>query len=164
MSQRKTDLPMMPSCTRCGECCTITFARPEEAKRIRAYAKENEIEWIVPPDQENGLPDITCGFLRKSDDGTFACGVYPVRPWQCRAFGVVSGMACTYFPEDVVLDISPEEAVKRRLIDPDDKPLGAHFEKGYMERMEPAFKEAREHAAIMHALGQRPVHNISGRD
>lgn len=136
---RRTDLPPMPHCSACGECCTVVKARPEEAKRIRAFVREHDVKW-EPPDlrpKTDYKTDVNpyCGFLRPQPDGTWACAVYPVRPWGCRAFGVIADMQCEYFPEDAVANMSAKDAVMLRVTDPADRDLGEYFEPGYLERI-----------------------------
>lgn len=126
----------MASCDGCvGQrvehaCCTIVRARPSEAKAIRHYAREHGVAW-----QKN--PGITCGFLQ---DGQ--CAIYPVRPWVCRAFGVVKQMPCSRFPDEAVLDFPREKAELLRLADPEDELLGFYFEPTYYERMKAALTAA----------------------
>ncbi len=131
---RRTDLPTMTKCNGCSNqpvknaCCTIVRARPAEAKCIRRFIKDNGIEW-----QQN--EGIQCGFLQ---DGM--CSIYEVRPWACRAFGVIRQMPCSHFPKEAQLDFPPEQTVVLRLSDPDDAFLGWYFEDGYYERMKVALK------------------------
>lgn len=124
----------MKSCDGCrhepdpNACCTIVRARPQEAKRIRRFTEDNGIEWQVNE-------GIKCGFLR---DGQ--CSIYEVRPWVCRAFGVVRQMPCSRFPQEAQLDMPQQLAVSLRLSDPDDAFLGYYFEPGYYERMKRALE------------------------
>lgn len=128
----KANLPAMTSCDGCSHepvpnaCCTIVRARPAEAKAIRHYAREHGIQW----QQHEG---ITCGFMQ---DGQ--CAVYPVRPWVCKAFGVVKQLPCSRFPHEASLDIPPATATLNRWADPGDDFLGWYFEPGYYERMKRA--------------------------
>lgn len=125
----RTDLPEMKSCDGCqheetkNACCTIVRVRPQEAKRIRRYIADNDIHWL----RQEG---ITCGFMQEG-----ACAIYEVRPWVCRAFGVVKQLPCSRFPEEAVLDMPQQQAVNLRLSDPDDQFLGYYFEPGYYEHM-----------------------------
>lgn len=127
---RRTDFPQMASCDGCKasggkqDCCTIVRVRPQEAKAIRRFTKDNNIEWEV-------AEGIRCGFAR---DGN-VCAIYDVRPFACRAMGVTKQMPCSHFPEEAVMDFPPEQAVSQRLSDPDDAFLGWYFEPGYYERM-----------------------------
>lgn len=122
----------MPSCTGCGQCCTVVRGRPDEIKRIRHFMRDNDVEWVVPPEDDQ----LRCGFLRDQPDGTKTCGVYEARPWACRAFGVIKEMPCTFFFEAATISLPADEAIARRLSDPDDQLLGEAFEgPGYAERL-----------------------------
>ena len=126
---RRTDLPSMKSCDGCrhevqtNACCTLVRVRPQEAKRIKRYVEDNDIHWL----KQEG---IQCGFLK---DGQ--CGIYEVRPWMCRAFGVIQQAPCSRFPEEAQLDFPPKLATELRLSDPNDALLGFYFEPGYYDRM-----------------------------
>lgn len=74
-------LPSMPCDDGCGECCGPVPATPAELNAIRAYAKEHA---IVPK-----LQGLTCPFY----DGN-RCGIYPVRPTLCQAFGHTAELRC----------------------------------------------------------------------
>ena len=70
MSGRRTELPAMPDCTGCGECCTVVKVRPDEAKRIRHHVRTNGVEWSPPEHQPEDWasrgdegPNRYCGFL-----------------------------------------------------------------------------------------------------
>lgn len=129
MSGRRNDMPPMPSCHACGECCGPVSARRDEAKAVRRFCEDNGVRW--EPDPASSL----CGFLRTRPDGTRACAVYPVRPWACRAFGVIAEMPCSYHPEAIRASMPADEAVLRHLIKLEDGLLGEHFEPGYLERL-----------------------------
>lgn len=131
---RKTALPSMKLCDGCANepviaaCCTVVRVRPEEAKRIRRYVNDTGIEWQV----NEGLQ---CGFLR---DGQ--CSIYSVRPWVCRAFGVVQQLPCHRFPQEAVIDLPAKQAHDLRFTDFDDAFLGYYFEPGYYERIKAVLK------------------------
>ena len=124
----------MSLCNGCGSCCGPVTARPEEVKRIRKYMKENEVSWHEEPVEDTSI-SLACGFLRKQDDGSYLCAVHPVRPWTCRAFGVIEEMPCPLFPEAAVISVPRRQAQLLRLIDPEDKYLGEYFEEGYLRRI-----------------------------
>ena len=130
----RTNLPEMKSCDGCkhevdqNACCTIVRATREESKRIKRYAEENAVDWQVNE-------GIKCGFLQ---DGQ--CAVYAVRPWACRAMGVVKQIPCSRFPEEAVIDIPQPVAISLKLSSPDDAFLGFYFEPSYYERMKRALK------------------------
>ena len=129
---RRTDLPQMPQCTSCGMCCGPVGARPDEAKRIKKYLKETGESWTPPPPGED--PGV-CGFLRPNGDGSFGCAVYEVRPWSCRAFGVIKEMTCPFFPEAATLEMPRRQAVNLHFVDEDPKLLGEYFEATYLQRI-----------------------------
>lgn len=124
----------MKSCDGCkhelvqNACCTIVRATRQEAKRIKRYTEDHNIEWRVNE-------GIKCGFLQEGQ-----CSIYEVRPWTCRAFGVVSILPCQRFPEESVVPMTKQEVLNRRLDDPDNVFLGYYFEKNYYERMKQALK------------------------
>ncbi len=132
---RRTDLPEMKSCDGCrhevqtNACCTIVRATHTEAKRIRRYVSDNAIEWQV------NEGNIQCGFLR---DGQ--CSIYEVRPWICRAFGVIKQAPCSRFPEEAQLDMPQRTVTNLRLSDPNDAFLGFYFEPGYYARIKKVLK------------------------
>jgi Fe-S-cluster containining protein len=133
----------MTGCVGCGECCTLVNARHDELKRIRHYMRDNGVRWQPPEVRPSGRTDGVnpyCGFLRAQDDGTWACGIYPVRPWVCRAFGVFAEMVCSYSPEEARFELSADEVRGRRLGSGFDKTLGEVFEPGYRERLAPYFE------------------------
>ena len=131
---KKPILPEMPLCNGCGACCGPVSARPAEAKVIRQYMREHGVEWQKSP-HAPGTLDFACGFLRKQPDDTYICAIHPVRPWSCRAFGVIKEMTCPLFPEAAKDTVPPKEAVGLRLLDPDDKYLGEYFEPNYLKRI-----------------------------
>ncbi len=131
---RRTDLPEMPLCNGCGACCGPVSARPDEVKRIKRYVKDNDIAWIAPALEEDTI-SFACGFLRPLDDGSFGCAVHAVRPWLCRAFGVIEEMPCPLFPEAVATSVPRRNAVRLRLLDESDRYLGEYFEDGYLKRI-----------------------------
>lgn len=168
-SDRRTHLPEFVGCTSCGECCTVVRARPDEAKRIRRYAEDNDVEWIVDnnvqPDPIPGAPGLnrTCGFLRKEADGKFACAAYPVRPWTCRAFGVLSHIPCAYFPENAQLVLPAPEIEKRGFSRHEDKWLGEYFEPGYKDRMA-AYLAATSEEAFIEYVANKVTNAVRGFD
>ena len=130
----RTNLPPMVACDGCkgreveNACCTIVRVRPLEAKRIKRYIEDNGITW-------QARDGIECGFLK---DGQ--CSIYNVRPWACRAFGVIKQMPCSYYPEEAVIDLPADKAVALRFSDFDDAFLGFYFEPGYYERIKAVLK------------------------
>jgi Fe-S-cluster containining protein len=136
----------MPLCNGCGACCGPVTARPDEVKRIRRYVKENDVVWLTEPVETNTI-SFACGFLRKQEDGSFSCAIHPVRPWTCRAFGVIKEMPCPLFPEAAVESFPRQKAQNLRLVDAADKYLGEHFEAGYLKRI-----GGRETGPALHAL------------
>jgi Fe-S-cluster containining protein len=138
----KRALPLMPACTSCGNCCGPAHATADEAKKIKRYLKGRPEKWRVPgsdPVFDAQFPDfndpLRCGFLRPIGDGTFRCAVYEVRPWVCRAYGVVIQLQCPLFPESAVIDFPTSKAYQTGVQDQTSKLLGQWFEEGYSERL-----------------------------
>jgi len=150
---RKTDLPSMPLCNGCGACCGPVTARPEEVKRIKRFVEDNNVKWQADAVEE-GTISFACGFLRPQDDGSYQCAVHSVRPWACRAFGVIKEMPCPLFPEAAVASVPRQQAVLLRLIDPEDKYLGEHFEEGYLRRI-----GGRGGGVALHAMAAEALRN-----
>lgn len=79
---------MKKECNRCGRCCSVFPMTKEQIERIIMYLLTDSValrrlkESPVPYNNEN-----VCAFLRGAKDNTF-CGIYPVRPEICVAFGV----------------------------------------------------------------------------
>ncbi len=84
------------SCTQCGNCCSgdpgYVWATKEEIARIAAFLGRTD-GWL---DREHlrrvGLrfsltekPGGDCVFLKR-ENGKAMCGIYPVRPLQCRTW------------------------------------------------------------------------------
>jgi hypothetical protein len=155
---KRTDLPDMPLCNGCGAWCGPVTARPEEVKRIRRYVKENGIEWRAP-ELEEGTISFACGFLRPQADGSYTCAVHPVRPWACRAFGVIKEMPCPLFPEAAVTSVPRQQATLLRLIDPADKYLGEHFESGYLKRI-----GGRGTGVMLHDIAAKALQQQAARE
>ena len=124
----------MPLCNGCGACCGPVTARPDEVKRIKRFVADHDIKWEAPPLGEHTV-SFTCGFLSPQDDGSFRCAIHAVRPWACRAFGVIEEMPCPLFPDSASLSFPRQKAVLLRLIDDHDRYLGEHFEDGYLTRI-----------------------------
>lgn len=118
MKARGYNLPKMPDCTSCGECCGPVAATPREASARAEYVASNGVEWVDDPEDA-----LRCGFYSEG-----RCKIYPARPFACRAYGVVVEMPCAFFPLSAVQSLPADEAVSRGLMNPDsDKLLAAHF-------------------------------------
>ncbi len=88
------------SCTQCGNCCTgpsgyVWFDDEEAAAMadffgldvhtfLRRYAAKALGRWTLG-EMRNGK-DYDCVFLKTAEDGRRTCGIYPVRPTQCRTW------------------------------------------------------------------------------
>jgi len=84
-------------CTQCGNCCTgapgYVWVTREEIGRIAKYLGRDD-EWLPREilrrvgfkysltEKENG----DCVFLKSLGNGQRGCGIYPVRPLQCRTW------------------------------------------------------------------------------
>lgn len=82
--------PSLP-CSACtGLCCGPVAISPNRLQKIREY-----VETLPAIERERMAAQkrdaLDCGFL---DMDTYRCGIYPVRPWICKAFGSVEGMQC----------------------------------------------------------------------
>lgn len=88
-------------CTQCGACCSgppgFVWFNEEEAEKIasflkldsqqfhRRFARRKFGRWTLDEiKQPNGQYD--CVFLRRDTEGKAFCGIYPVRPAQCRTW------------------------------------------------------------------------------
>lgn len=84
------------SCTQCGNCCSgdpgYVWATKEEVRRIREFLGETNGRFKKKHFRRVGLrysltekPDGDCVFLLR-EGGKTRCGIYPVRPLQCRTW------------------------------------------------------------------------------
>jgi hypothetical protein len=84
------------ACTQCGNCCSgdpgYVWATKEEIRRISEFLGRDD-GWLGKIHLRRvGLrysltekPDGDCVFLRR-ENGRTMCGIYPVRPLQCRTW------------------------------------------------------------------------------
>lgn len=85
------------SCTQCGNCCSgdpgYVWATREEIAAIAAFLGRQD-GWLDKTQLRRvGVrysltekPDGDCIFLRRGPDGRTTCGIYEVRPLQCRTW------------------------------------------------------------------------------
>lgn len=89
------------SCTQCGNCCSgppgYVWFNHREAVEMAEFLKL-DLETFLrryahsvngnPTLNENRTPDgrYDCVFLRRDPTGKALCGIYPVRPRQCRTW------------------------------------------------------------------------------
>lgn len=84
-------------CTQCGNCCTgspgYVFVTPEEIEKIAEYmGRPGEglgREYLRRVGRRQSLTegkDGDCCFLQHRENGKRVCGIYPVRPLQCRTW------------------------------------------------------------------------------
>ncbi len=84
-------------CTQCGNCCTggpgVVWVDKEEIRRIAEFISTDVGEMWGPFLRRVGSrvslterPNHDCIFLTATDDGKRGCGIYPVRPQQCRTW------------------------------------------------------------------------------
>jgi len=83
-------------CTQCGNCCSgdpgYVWATKEEIRRISEFLGRDD-GWLDKAHLRRvGLrysltekPDGDCIFLKR-ENGNTMCGIYPVRPLQCRTW------------------------------------------------------------------------------
>jgi len=83
-------------CTQCGNCCSgppgFVWVTREESRRIAEYIKSADKTLGPEHKRRVGLrhsltekPDGDCIFLKR-EGGKTRCGIYPVRPLQCRTW------------------------------------------------------------------------------
>lgn len=85
------------SCTQCGNCCTgepgYVWVTREEIGRIARFLGRAD-DWL-PREQlrrvgfKHSLTEKSngdCIFLKQLENGQRVCGIYPVRPLQCRTW------------------------------------------------------------------------------
>ncbi|OGS01196.1 MAG: hypothetical protein A2V88_08935 [Elusimicrobia bacterium RBG_16_66_12] len=63
-------------------CCGPVTVTEREAEIIKTFAQERDIRWRT-------LSNLRCGFLQGG-----RCAMYEVRPFACRAMGVIKEMPC----------------------------------------------------------------------
>jgi len=90
-------------CTQCGNCCTgpsgYVWFSDGEAKAMadylglsedafrRQYAHTVNGQWTVNEKWNPAVDGFDCVFLRRDQESSKAlCGIYPVRPTQCRTW------------------------------------------------------------------------------
>lgn len=83
-------------CTQCGNCCSgepgYVWATKEEIARISKFLGRDD-DWLDPKHLRRvgrrysltERPDGDCIFLDRKE-GKALCGIYPVRPLQCRTW------------------------------------------------------------------------------
>lgn len=83
-------------CTQCGNCCSgapgYVWVTEEEIERIAGFIGRKRLgrehlrrvgeQFSLTEDRGSG----DCCFLKRLPDGKRVCGVYPVRPLQCRTW------------------------------------------------------------------------------
>jgi len=90
-------------CTQCGNCCTgppgYVFVTKKERGLISAFLERQGLSlgsehvrrvghlYSLTEDKTSG----DCCFLRHTTDGKRTCGIYPVRPLQCRTWPFWNG-------------------------------------------------------------------------
>lgn len=84
-------------CTQCGNCCTggpgVVWVDKEEIRRISEFISMHPDDMWGPILRRVGTkvslterPNHDCIFLQQTDEGGRVCGIYPVRPQQCRTW------------------------------------------------------------------------------
>jgi Fe-S-cluster containining protein len=108
----------MPECNGCGACCGPASCTDAEARKIARFIERKKIEWVEHEDP------LTCGFY---DIERKRCRIYSVRPFPCRAFGVVKEMGCPLFPKAAKQSLPPRDAAQLGLMAPLDLLLSMRF-------------------------------------
>ena len=89
-------------CTQCGNCCTgptgYVWFCDEEAETmaghlgmeledfLKQYARKVDGRWSLGENWNKQIHGYDCVFLRRDETGKALCGIYPVRPAQCRTW------------------------------------------------------------------------------
>ena len=89
-------------CTQCGNCCTgptgsVWFSDEEAGTMaghlgmelkdfLKQYAHKVDGRWSLGENWNNQIHGYDCVFLRRDETGKALCGIYPVRPAQCRTW------------------------------------------------------------------------------
>lgn len=97
----------MADCNGCGACCGPVSCTSKEAQKIAAFVERRKISW-----QQHDDP-LTCGFY---DVKRKRCRIYSVRPFACRAFGVVTEMKQSLPARDAALDLTFNKGIAERAI------------------------------------------------
>jgi len=103
------------TCTQCGNCCSgdpgYVWATKEEIRRISAFLGRND-GWLESEHLRRvggrycltEKKDGDCIFLRR-ENGKSMCGIYPVRPLQCRTW--------PFWPENLATQKSWQRAATK---------------------------------------------------
>ena len=88
------------TCTQCGNCCTgppgYVWFNDDEAREIADYLKidtqtfhqryAHKINGRWSLNEQDTPHGYDCVFLKRDEQGKSLCGIYPVRPTQCRTW------------------------------------------------------------------------------
>lgn len=90
------------SCTQCGNCCSgppgyvwftdqeaqamASFLQLELPTFLRRFAHTVNGKWTLNDYQSPESKGYDCVFLRRDESGKSLCGIYSVRPQQCRTW------------------------------------------------------------------------------
>lgn len=97
------------------------MATTGEMAKIRKLAGRRKIAWTVHADA------LTCGFYAEEQR---RCRIYSVRPFACRAYGVVAEMACPFYPKATRISLPARDAFRRGLVGEGNKLLVEEFGDG----------------------------------
>jgi Fe-S-cluster containining protein len=90
-----------PSCSRCGKCCislgkhmSLAASLSSRSHYLKVGVTGEVIPVTIPPDyltlfvkkDPEHFDPSWCPFLRRTEDGSFYCTIYPERPGICRQF------------------------------------------------------------------------------
>lgn len=89
-------------CTQCGHCCSgppgyvwfddaegralADFVNMQHGEFLRKFARKINGRWTLNERWNEFVRGYDCVFLQRDEKGKAICGVYPVRPMQCKTW------------------------------------------------------------------------------
>jgi hypothetical protein len=86
LEQIYKQIPKSACPSSCGKCCGILYPSLAELRNIRDWCEQKGIEYK----DFNYQLNADCPYLTKEK----TCGIYPVRPFLCRIYGVSKELPC----------------------------------------------------------------------